>query len=294
MKLQKLLKGRSPEASTVRNSQDDASTDSSRKESTSNASEAEQGSRIHRPTQHDVLFGRGKPYQGHEGNQRLHKVVNLYKARYSQARRHEKTEIAEEIVQFIKTGGTKAGRFLKRVEGEECWVEVGDSIARDKVSHALRGKPRKDDVSSSKSQSVMDELGATKRSLGKSSQSPAKRRKLVDVTASQLELLAAQRHNSMVAPMSSSSSFFPSAAAAASGAIPLDLRAQLMASALAGQRRQEFSGSFGLQLAGMSGMIGQPGGAFSPHLLANQQFVNQFLQLNAADRNLGADPRLWW
>lgn len=292
MKLQKLLKGRSPEGSPVSNSQDDASTDSSRKESTSNASEAEQGSRIHQPTQYDVLFGRGKPYQGHAGNQRLHKVVNLYKARYSQARRHEKTEIAEEIVQFIKTGGTKAGRFLKRVEGEECWVEVGDSIARDKVSHALRGKPRKDDASSYKSQSVMDELEATKRSLGKSSQSPAKRRKLIEVTASELELLAAQRHNTMVAPMSASNSFFPSAAAAASGAISLDLRSHLMASALAGQRRQEFSGSLRLQLAGISGMLGQPG-AFPPHLLANQPFTNQFLQLNA-DRNVGADPRLWW
>ena len=94
-----------------------------------------------------VLFGRGKPYQGHSGNIRLHKVVDLYKARYSQARRHEKTEIAEEIVQFIKssTGDSKQqGRFLKKVDNEEAWVEVSDSVARDKVSHAPRGKPRKE------------------------------------------------------------------------------------------------------------------------------------------------------
>lgn len=51
--------------------------------------------RISQPTRFDVLLGRGKPYQGHAGNIRLHKVVDLYKPRYSQARRHEKTEIAE-------------------------------------------------------------------------------------------------------------------------------------------------------------------------------------------------------
>lgn len=64
-----------------------------------------------------------------------------------QSRRHEKTEIAEEIVRFIKTSpgpNGQAGRFLKRMEDEECWVPVSDTVARDKVSHALRGKPRKD------------------------------------------------------------------------------------------------------------------------------------------------------
>jgi hypothetical protein len=85
--------------------------------------------------------------QGHTGNIRLHKVVAAYKLRYTEARRHEKTEIAEEIVRLIKTAmgpNTRPGRFLKRVESEDCWVEVSDTVARDKVSHALRGKLRRE------------------------------------------------------------------------------------------------------------------------------------------------------
>ena len=134
--------------------------------------------RILHPTVFDVLFGRGKPYQvnvvlslkwlvfmyfcsqgltyvchfqSHSGNIRLHKVVSAFRSRYAQARRHEKTEIAEEIVQFIQTTvspESQPGRFLKRIEEDECWVVVSDAVARDKVSHALRGKPRIEDRAS--------------------------------------------------------------------------------------------------------------------------------------------------
>jgi hypothetical protein len=59
--------------------------------------------------------------------------------------------MAEEIVQIIKCGGAgsagwdanTAGRFLKRIGDDhttqDVWVEVTDIIAREKVSHALRG-----------------------------------------------------------------------------------------------------------------------------------------------------------
>ena len=89
--------------------------------------------KISKPSSFDVLFGRGKPYQGHEGNIRLHKIVNVHKERYLKSRRDDKFAIAEEIVQYIKQGGDgsdgskskkQRGRFLKRVDGEEYWVEV--------------------------------------------------------------------------------------------------------------------------------------------------------------------------
>jgi hypothetical protein len=59
--------------------------------------------------------------------------------------------MAEEIVQIIKCGGAgsagcdanTAGRFLKRIGDDhttqDVWIEVTDIIAREKVSHALRG-----------------------------------------------------------------------------------------------------------------------------------------------------------
>jgi hypothetical protein len=122
---------------------------------------------IFKPSQNDVLFGRGKvsilhysmkttvlvfllalkynqPFQGHQGNMRLHKIVNLHKERYLSSRRYDKLAIADDIVRDIKSGRRgEPGRFMKRANGEEYWIEVGDDVAREKVSHALRGKPRK-------------------------------------------------------------------------------------------------------------------------------------------------------
>jgi hypothetical protein len=132
----------------------------------------------------DLTLGRGKPYQGHEGNVRLHKIVNLHKARYLKSRRDDKFAIAEEIVQYIKQGNDdkgkkETGRFLKRVDGEEYWVEVSDTVSREKVSHALRSKPRKGEGSSSKAQVVTgvipSQLGSHHALL---EQGPAKRQRL--------------------------------------------------------------------------------------------------------------------
>ena len=49
------------------------------------------------------------------------------------------------FVQTTASPDSQPGRFLKRIEEDECWVVVSDTVARDKVSHALRGKPRKED-----------------------------------------------------------------------------------------------------------------------------------------------------
>jgi hypothetical protein len=179
---------------------DSSSTLATTAKAASAAASADGDEIIFKPTQYDVLLGRGRPFQSWPGNKRLHTVVDLYKPRYSKAKRHEKTEMAEEIVMFIKTTGRdkvgRCGRFLRRVTVEELrqrspqhhrwncdgregqdgggsggrgeednkidggnhpphlapalqesigiggggWVEVSDLIARDKVSHALRGK----------------------------------------------------------------------------------------------------------------------------------------------------------
>jgi hypothetical protein len=95
---------------------------------------------IETPEPSDILFGRGKPFQSHPGNIRLHEIVNLQKDNYSRSRRFDKLAIADAIVHQIKTEGAPPGRFLRRVEGQDCWEVVPDELAREKVSHALRGK----------------------------------------------------------------------------------------------------------------------------------------------------------
>ena len=124
-----------------------------------------------------VLLGRGKPFQSHYGNIRLHKLVNENRERYLGASRDEKNSIAKTIVHNIKVGvdGESSGRFLKRAgDGRDFWyvqqqwlihwstlikrsdtihissspfrnssktlrLECTDVVARQKVGHALRG-----------------------------------------------------------------------------------------------------------------------------------------------------------
>ncbi len=271
--------------------------------------------RISQPERFDVLFGRGKPYQGHAGNIRLHKIVDLYKPRYSQARRHEKTEIAEEIVQFIKTAGANdnPGRFLKRVENEEAWIEVSDSVARDKVSHALRGKPRKESDTVSGMQvsgAGLEELLSAKRAASGTSPGKiipltgvngghtAKRQRLHHV--SDLELFAARHgHGPFMGP---GVSVVGNQQANIGPRNMLQHRhqQQLFASALA---ERQFAAGMASPYIGRMGLFAQPhphssmGAPFRhpmiPPGLSSGEVNPMLLQQIAAERQLRADPRYW-
>jgi hypothetical protein len=100
------------------------------------------------PRAFDVLFGRGRGPQEHPGNVVLQEIVKLHRSRYQRARRKYRNGIAQEIVQNMKYGGSERQqrhvRFLKRLgKGsiDDCWVEVSDKDAAQKVCHALRIRP---------------------------------------------------------------------------------------------------------------------------------------------------------
>eukprot|EP00429_Kryptoperidinium_foliaceum_P087892 CAMPEP_0176184446 /NCGR_PEP_ID=MMETSP0121_2-20121125/821_1 /TAXON_ID=160619 /ORGANISM="Kryptoperidinium foliaceum, Strain CCMP 1326" /LENGTH=311 /DNA_ID=CAMNT_0017522825 /DNA_START=37 /DNA_END=969 /DNA_ORIENTATION=+ len=262
--------------------------------------------RISQPSVVDVLFGRGKPYQGHAGNIRLHKIVDLYKARYSNARRHEKTEIAEEIVQFIKSpsGANKQpGRFLKKLDNEEAWVQVNDSVARDKVSHALRGKPRKEtdgDGRAHGSGGVMQELMSVKRNGGMAlpmgvmpggGVPPNKRPKFQHL--SDMELFAANNGTS-------NSNFLAAASMMQQQQFQQQQQQQQLFAALAAER--QFTAGFQPQYGGGMGFFGQghPSMMAYPGMSGGTGEMNPLLlQQMAAERQMrggptgGGDPRLW-
>lgn len=101
--------------------------------------------RVVLPADVDILLGRGKPFQNHPGNQRMLGLVDKYRDRYQEAERKEKHDIVEEVMGIICGSG---GRFLRRVDYENYWVEVNHSIAYRKVGHAFRSKARKADSSS--------------------------------------------------------------------------------------------------------------------------------------------------
>ena len=87
------------------------------------------------PSEKDVLFGRGRPYQEYPGNQHLYHLVKIQKDHYRLAEeRLDKLCISAHVVKAIQESG---GRFLRRVTSEG-WVEVTDAEARQKVVKALR------------------------------------------------------------------------------------------------------------------------------------------------------------
>ncbi len=83
----------------------------------------------------DVLCGRGGATNNHPGNKRFRSIVIDYMPAYLLARKKEKATIARRIVDQIKENG---GRFLKRSDGSNTWIEVSDKKATEKTSQALR------------------------------------------------------------------------------------------------------------------------------------------------------------
>lgn len=113
------------------------------------------------PLSKDVLLGRGVPYVNHPGNKHLHELVGSSYDEYNKSIFESKTRMAEEIVVLIQNYG---GRFLKRDEESDMWVEVSNLEARNKVSHSFRRK-REYDVKQVKfsSHSTTNDEGGNKR-----------------------------------------------------------------------------------------------------------------------------------
>lgn len=88
------------------------------------------------PNDFDILLGRDKASCHHVGNKRFRVVVSINRERYQSCdSREAKTRITSEVIASIRESG---GRFLKKNETSDEYEDVGDVIAHEKVSHALR------------------------------------------------------------------------------------------------------------------------------------------------------------
>lgn len=90
-------------------------------------------STINVPFSHDVLLGKGTPFQFHPGNIRLRELIAEHFKQYDKAQRGEKKDIAAGIIETIRDRG---GLFLKQ-DGAK-WNLVDDEVARLKVTTAFR------------------------------------------------------------------------------------------------------------------------------------------------------------
>jgi hypothetical protein len=110
---------------------------------------------ITNPAPNDVLFGRGRQIQEHQGNVAFTSLVHSFYPEYDQlSGKKEKTDFSQRIVTHFQA--TTGGRFLKPSSLDSCsqWEEAGNNAARSKVSYAFRSwrfrlqesrKPRKEE-----------------------------------------------------------------------------------------------------------------------------------------------------
>ena len=91
--------------------------------------------RVYELKPNDIVFGRGKWCQRHQGNQRMRQITEKYKIMYHSMSRKEKRALVDKVFEELVEGGN---RFLKKLDGEQTWVVVDDPIALQKVSHTLR------------------------------------------------------------------------------------------------------------------------------------------------------------
>ena len=105
------------------------------------------------PHQYTIICGRGKVCTTSKGNQRLSKIIDVYRNVYAQAtNKNEKTEIVSMIMDQVKANGVGSnysyGLFVK-IEGGR-YYQVKEAIVREKVGGILRDRLHTQYRSSSK------------------------------------------------------------------------------------------------------------------------------------------------
>lgn len=86
--------------------------------------------RLLKPTENDVLLGRGRGVQHHEGNVRFRKILEGYRLDYDRAPRKSKRQYSAAVTHFLLGSGT---RFLQRTENGD-WEASSFEEALRKVS----------------------------------------------------------------------------------------------------------------------------------------------------------------
>ncbi|CAJ1969894.1 unnamed protein product [Cylindrotheca closterium] len=87
-----------------------------------------------KPTEMDVLFGKGYRLQLHPGNVRFREFLEQHRDEYESTPRQNRRAMAVELAQSLRNNGA---RFLQKAESGE-WMESDNSQAEKKVSQFFR------------------------------------------------------------------------------------------------------------------------------------------------------------
>ena len=92
---------------------------------------------IQKPHSNDILSGKGKRAQDHEGNKFFRKIIGNYKEQYITAARKDKVKYCNLIYDVVKEL-SPPGNFLKQEQTSKLWFEIDKKKALEKIAHALR------------------------------------------------------------------------------------------------------------------------------------------------------------
>jgi hypothetical protein len=122
------------------------------------------------PSTYSVVCGRGKESFNHAGNRHFRFLTSTFIEKYSRAdSKAAKSAIVSQIITLIHQAD---GQFCKFQSGE--WFEVGDHLAREKVSALLRDLLHTQYRSSAKAKIARRKIKTQKKKLNKKSSSGQK------------------------------------------------------------------------------------------------------------------------
>ena len=84
-----------------------------------------------------MICGRGAKVTHHIGNRRLRVLVEVNLGKYSTSNKIIKGTIVSQICETIREAASQGGGSVKQ-SASGMWVEVGDSVAREKVGQTFR------------------------------------------------------------------------------------------------------------------------------------------------------------
>jgi hypothetical protein len=105
----------------------------------------EETSIIMEPGPNDVKLGRQYLCKTHHGNLKYLDMVHSHLEEYDALHRFERRKILVKIYNAVKESG---GRFVKRTESGEGWIEISFETAIDKIANAFRTKRKTNKTSS--------------------------------------------------------------------------------------------------------------------------------------------------
>jgi hypothetical protein len=90
-----------------------------------------------KPTNYDVVCGRGKGSYNRPGNRRFRAIVQLHTDEYQASGKVDKTMVLNRIMDLVQAQNDGTTRFVKRGK-DGLFTVIPDDLAREKVGHAIR------------------------------------------------------------------------------------------------------------------------------------------------------------